>query len=452
MNKTYPLQILLVDDDSNIRRTLTLSLRDLNCVVDQAADVDEAMKRVGSREYDLVLTDFKMESQTGLDLIKQAKAVRPDLMIVVMTAFASFENAVSVIREGAFDYLPKPFTNAQLMHLLDKVRGIAALRRENQDLKRSKSRRDYFSGYTSVASMSLEEFVRKVAPTDGTVLLVGESGTGKSELAKMIHELSPRSPRPFVTVYCTTLTESLLESELFGHVKGSFTGALQDKIGKLELADGGTLFLDEIGDLTPNGQAKLLRFLQDRIFERIGSNKEISVDTRVIAATNKDLMEAVSTGKFREDLYYRLNMLECILPPLRHRKEDVPILIDRVLRELSGKTPKAESRKLPEPIREKLLHFSWPGNIRELRNVLERLMMLSQGREIRESDLPDSIRNPGPSKMTPIETPGICTLEQTEKNMIAKVLAVESNQEKAAEILGITKVTLWRKRKEYGLP
>lgn len=296
------LKVLLVDDDRNIRRTLLLSLKDLNCAVDQASSVDEALQKISSTEYNLVLTDFKMTGQTGLDLVKKARTARPDLTIVVMTAFASYENAVFAMKEGAFDYLPKPFTNTQLSQLLHRVREIESLRLENQDLKKSKYRENYFAAFTSSASRSLEEFVRKVAPTDGTILLVGESGTGKTELAKLIHQISPRASHPFVTVYCTTLTESFLESELFGHVKGAFTGALQDKIGKLEFADGGTLFLDEIGDLSPNGQAKLLRFLQDRVFERIGSNKELSVDTRVIAATNIDLQEAVSGGKFRGPL------------------------------------------------------------------------------------------------------------------------------------------------------
>ncbi|MGE4231770.1 MAG: sigma-54-dependent transcriptional regulator [Bacteriovoracia bacterium] len=450
MLQRFPLKTLLVDDDGNIRRTLTLSLKDLGCLVEQAASVEEAMKKIPSDDYDLVLTDFKMEKQTGLDLIKQLKGIRPEITIVVMTAFASFENAVQVVKEGAFDYLPKPFTNAQLAHLLGKVREIVSLRKENQDLKKSKSRRNFFSGFTSSTSHSLEEFVRKVAPTDGTVLLVGESGTGKSELAKLIHELSPRSSRPFITVYCTTLAESLLESELFGHLKGSFTGATQDKAGKLELADGGTLFLDEIGDLSPNGQAKLLRFLQDRIFERIGSNKEISVDTRIIAATNKDLPEAVASGKFREDLYYRLNMLECILAPLRHRKDDLPILVDRIFREVlvSQNLP---ALPLPEEVCASLFQYSWPGNIRELRNVLERVVMLSRGREIKNVDLPESVRRPHQPKKTALESP-ICTIEEMEKDLISRVLAVEDNQEKAAEMLGITKVTLWRKRKQYGLP
>lgn len=446
MASYYPLQILLVDDDGNIRRTLALSLKDLHCTVEQAGSVDEAMIKIQNKPFDLILTDFKMENQSGLDLIKRARVARPDSIIVVMTAFASFENAVEVVKEGAFDYLPKPFTTPQLAHLLSKIKEIVNLRRENMELKRSKARRNYFSGFTSVASQRLEEFVRKVAPTDGTVLLTGESGTGKSELAKLVHELSPRARRPFVTVYCTTLTESLLESELFGHTKGSFTGAISDKAGKLEVADGGTLFLDEIGDLSPNGQTKLLRFLQDRVFERVGSNMEISVDTRVIAATNKNLPEAVATGKFREDLYYRLNVLECVIAPLRHRKEDLPILIDRLIAELSHGKP--VPRPFAPAVKEALLAYHWPGNIRELRNVIERALMLCQGREAQLTDLPEVVLKPASVSSGPIET---LPLEEVEKRHIRLVLSKTDSLEKAAEVLGITTVTLWRKRKEYGI-
>ncbi len=447
MVNKLPISVLLVDDDGNIRRTLALSLKDLHCSVEQAGSVEEAMGRLRAHEFDLVLTDFKMEKQTGLELVKQAKALRPGVTVVVMTAFASFENAVEVMKEGAFDYLSKPFTNAQLSHLLSKVRELVALKRENLDLKQIRNRRNYFSGYTSVASQRLEEFVAKIAPTDGTVLLMGESGTGKSELARLIHEHSARAGSAFITVHCTTLTESLLESELFGHMKGSFTGATGDKVGKLELADGGTLFLDEIGELSPNGQAKLLRFLQDRIFERIGGNREITVDARVIAATNKNLQESVHSGKFREDLYYRLNMLECILAPLRHRRDDLPVLIDRILKELAASRKQTMPPVFSKAVQEALCRYSWPGNIRELRNALERAVLLAQGREVQLSDLPESVVA---QPQLQENTNGLTSLEELEKRHIKLVLAQAASLEEAAKVLGITTVTLWRKRKEYG--
>ena len=448
MDKKFTLRVILVDDDGNIRRTLALSLKDLGCIVVQASSVQEAVSHLHGQDFDLILTDFRMAEASGLDLIRQAKALRPDAMIVVMTAFASYENAVEVIKEGAFDYLPKPFTNLQLKHLLEKVHTVTQLRQENQDLKRRTQRRDHFAGLTSLASRRLEEFVRKAAPTEGTVLLCGESGTGKSELAKLIHELSPRAKRPFITVYCTTLSESLLESELFGHVKGSFTGAIQDKIGKLELANGGTLFLDEIGELSPQGQTKLLRFLQERVFERIGSNKEVSVNARIIAATNRNLNEAVSQGKFREDLYYRLNILECEVPQLRQRKEDLAVLIERITFDV-GAALNADHLQIPKgPIMEALLSYRWPGNIRELRNVIERLAMLSKGREMQLSDLPEALLKPRVSAKLDSQ---LVSLGELEKRHVREVLARTASLEQAAEILGITTVTLWRKRKEFGL-
>jgi NtrC-family two-component system response regulator AlgB len=349
------------------------------------------------------------------------------------------------MKEGAYDYLPKPFNTAQLEHLLGKVRLLVELKTENRELKRLKARRDYFAGLTSPASRRLEEFIRTVAPTDATVLLVGESGTGKSELAKLIHEWSPRSRQRFVNVQCTALAETLLESELFGHVKGAFTGATQDKKGKLELAEGGTVFLDEIGDLPLAGQAKLLRFLQERIFERVGGNEELTVDARVLAATNKNLEEAVREGKFREDLYYRLNILEMPLVPLRFRREDIPIYLSRFLQELSPHVPV----DLPEPVRNALLSYSWPGNIRELRNALERGIMLSRGGEIKLSDLPETIL--GRMSAKPTGQDAIVTLEEMEREHIRRAMERESNLEKVAESLGITTVTLWRKRKQYGL-
>ncbi|MCE9624496.1 MAG: sigma-54 dependent transcriptional regulator, partial [Deltaproteobacteria bacterium] len=383
------------------------------------------------------------------DLLVELKKIRPQTLAVVMTAYASIENAVSVVKEGAFDYLAKPFTNAQLGHLLNKVRMLVELRRENEQLRSQGRRHDFFLGFTSPANRRLEEFVRKVAPSEATILLTGESGTGKSELARLIHERSPRAGKPFVTVYCTTLTESLLEAELFGHVKGSFTGAVQDRAGKIEAAEGGTLFLDEIGDLSPNAQAKLLRFLQDRVIERVGAHQEISVNARIIAATNKNLAEAVESGAFREDLYYRLNIFECPLVALRHRREDVPVLLEQLLEEFRIRAGLKEKPKLDEKVRKALLEYAWPGNIRELRNVVERLVLLSSGREVRWEDLPESILHVGTGPVP--KGSALVSLEELEKNHIQFILSQEKNLEKASEILGITPVTLWRKRKQYGL-
>lgn len=449
---TTLMKILLVDDEKNIRQTLAATLKYWGHEVSTATTAEEARSLLRSQNFDFMLTDFKLESQNGIDLVKTAaQSSRPPLS-VVMTAFASFENAVNAIKEGAYDYLPKPFSNSQLEHLLNRIEVIIALKRENERLKSSHHRDDYFLGQTSLAMVRLEEFVRKVAPTEASILLVGESGTGKTELAKLIHSLSSRASRTFNVVNCTTLAETLLESELFGHTKGAFTGATHDHIGKLELANHGTLLIDEMGDLSLSGQTKLLRFLQERMIERVGGNRPITLDVRVIAATNRNLEEAVRAGKFREDLYYRLNIFECALIPLRYRKEDLPVLIHRIRVELLATLRIFEEKTLPDPVMKLLLNYPWPGNLRELRNALERILLLSQGREIHPDDLPHTIRDGAwKNDLTGIGEP-LSTLEEVERNYIEKVLSLEGNQERAAEILGITTVTLWRKRKQFGLP
>jgi DNA-binding NtrC family response regulator len=445
------LKILLVDDDRNIRTTLGVTLRGWGHEVADASSAAEGLEKLKSNAYDLLLTDFKLGEKNGLDLLRAAKVSRTPPVSVLMTAFASFENAVNSIKEGAFDYLPKPFSNAQLEHLLQRVSLLVKLRKENDRLRRG-GREDFFSGLTSPAMTRLEEFVQKIAPTEACVLLIGESGTGKTELARQIHSRSARAAGPFAVVNCTTLAENLLESELFGHVKGAFTGATADHKGRLEAAEHGTLLIDEVGDLSLNGQARLLRFLQEKVIERVGGSAPISLDVRVIAATNRNLEEAVRERKFREDLYYRLNMFECHLVPLRFRREDLPVLIERFFREFLANSAAGESKSLSDSVRERLLAYDWPGNVRELRNVLERIVLLSRGRELRLDDLPDSVRDPARQKGMVSGGAPLQSLAEMEREHIERVLSLEHNQERAAQILGITTVTLWRKRKEYGLP
>jgi DNA-binding NtrC family response regulator len=447
-----PLKVLLVDDDKNIRQTLRVSLKTLDCDVELAESAEDAVQRLRKTRFDFMLTDFRMTGKSGVELIQECKTLSSPPVVVLMTAFASFENAVSAIQSGAFDYLPKPFNTAQLNQVLMKVRVVVQLKRENERLRASANRSDYFLGMSSPAMKRLEEFVSRISDTDATILLTGESGTGKSELARMIHANSRRAAKPFVVVNCGTLTESLLESELFGHTKGAFTGASHEHIGQFELAQGGTLFIDEIGELTPSAQTKLLRFLQEKVIERVGGNRSIEVDARVIVATNKNLDEAVSSGQFREDLYYRLNVFECTLAALRYRKDDLPVLFSRFLLEFSAKSGLREVKTLPEAIKKIFLDYAWPGNIRELRNCIERIVLLSHDREISIDDLPDSVRNGSSKKVAQGAPVQIKTIDELVREHIERILSFEQSQEKAAEILGITTVTLWRKRKEYGLP
>ena len=444
------LKVLLVDDDANIRRSLTLSLEELGCRVQAEAGVEGAKERLNQCLYDLLLTDMRMGVGTGLELIRWARKIDPQALCVVMTAYATFDNAVEAVKEGGFDYLAKPFTSAQLEHLLDKVATVVGLRRENRRLREAGRQPDYFAGMLSPAMRRLEDLVRKVAPSDETLLLVGESGTGKTELAKVVHARSARAAGPLVTVFCSTLAEGVLESELFGHAKGAFTGAVADRPGKFETAQGGTLFLDEIGELSPSAQARLLRFLQDKVVERVGSNQAVPVDARIIVATNRNLQEEVAQGRFREDLYYRLNILECQLVALRHRREDIPLLAKRFLDEASAARHRPQALRLDPAAQDRLEAYGWPGNIRELRNVIERMVLLCEKPAAGLEDLPESLKAPAPA--TQAADGQLRSLEAVEREQIQRVLAAEPNQERAAEILGVTTVTLWRKRKLYGLP
>src|SRR5690554_6659068 len=320
------LNVLVVDDDANVREVLCARIREMGHQCREAENVTGALSILDTEKYDLILTDYKMDDFDGIYLVNEIRNSHADSLVVMMTAFASIDKAVAVIKQGAFDFVAKPFNSNQLRQLLQKVEKLV-------DGKASRSRAGipskegrYFAGMTSRPMLKLKAFVDKVAPTDATILLTGDSGAGKSYLAKEFHNRSRVKDGPFVEVHCTTLPSELIESELFGHEKGSFTGATKSKKGKIQEAEKGTLFLDEIGELPPSGQAKLLRFLQEKQIDPVGSNKSYFVDTRIIAATNKNLLEMVKKGQFREDLYYRLNMFECLVAPLRERMEDAPVL------------------------------------------------------------------------------------------------------------------------------
>lgn len=446
-----PLEVLVVDDDPAIVRTLLLGLKTQGCSVKGAASAEAALPLLKKEPVDLLLTDMRMGGLSGVDLVRETAAFAPETVCVLMTAFASYENAVAAIKAGAFDYLPKPFSVDQLEHLIGKVSTLVALRRENSRLRAMTGSSDWFDGLTSPASLALQTLVERIAPSEVTVLLTGETGSGKTELARAIHRRSARKDRPFIEVMCTALAEQLFESEVFGHVRGAFTGAVRDHAGKFELADGGTLFLDEIGELSASSQAKLLRFLEDRVIERVGDNRPLRLDVRILAATNRHLPEMVRTRQFREDLYYRLNMFECLVPPLRERREDITPLALRLLRTAAEKYTSGGSQVVSPPVLTTLLSYGWPGNVRELRNVMERIALLATGREIALGDLPPALLE--------VTTCGnlatgerLLTLRELEEQHIRKVLELGVSMDRAAELLGITTVTLWRKRKEFGMP
>ncbi len=442
------LSVLVVDDDAAILRTLLLTLKNLGCRAVGESGGEAALAAVEKQAPDLLLTDMRMEGMSGVELTAAALERRPDLICVLMTAFASYENAVEAIKAGAYDYLPKPFSAGELEHLLRRVGDLVRLRRENTRLRQA--RHGWFEGLTSPAALDLQRLMDKLAQSDVSVLFQGETGTGKTSLARELHRCSARSDKPFVEVVCSAIAEPLFESEVFGHVRGAFTGAVRDRAGKFEAAEDGTLFLDEVGELSPSSQAKLLRFLEDRVIERVGDNKPLRLDVRVLAATNRDLRSLVAEGRFREDLYYRLNIFECRLPPLRERREDILPLAQRFLRQAAGEKAVPV---LSGEARDALLVHAWPGNARELRNVMERALLLAEGSAVRRDDLPPALQGVGGAASggaTADET-RILTLAEVEEAQIRKVLGLGVSMDKAAALLGITTVTLWRKRKELGL-
>lgn len=441
------LRVLVVDDDPGIVRMLLLGLKTFGCRVTGAESAEAALKSLAERPVDFVLTDMRMEGMSGLDLVREVRARRPETLCVVMTAFASYENAVAAIKAGAYDYLPKPFTSEELEHLVRKISQLVALQKENTRLRAASG--DWFDGLTSRKCQDLQAVVERIAPSDATVLLSGETGSGKTELARAIHRRSGRADKPLVEVTCTAIAEGLFESEVFGHVRGAFTGAVRDRPGKFELAEGGTLFLDEIGELSPTAQAKLLRFLEDRVIERVGDNKAVRLDVRVIAATNRDLAAMMKEGGFREDLYYRLNVFECVVPPLRERPEDIAPLAAKLLHRAAAKY--GPPPVLPQSVLQALLRYAWPGNVRELRNVMERVALLAAGREVTLADLPPALVDSStPGTAGASDEDGILTLREVEARHIRRVLSLGVNLERAADLLGINSVTLWRKRKELG--
>jgi NtrC-family two-component system response regulator AlgB len=439
-------RILVVDDDRNIRRVLAATLEGSGHRVTEADSAERALELAAPGETDIVISDIRMAGMDGFGLLKALKQKTPAVQVIMMTAYGSIPDAVEAMRFGAYDYLPKPFSAEHIRRVVARAQEVKELRAENRRLKAEVellSDQDLFLT-ASAASRKLAETAEQVAGSDATVLLTGESGTGKSMLSAYIHSKSPRKNGPFVQVACTTLSEHLLESELFGHVRGAFTGAIKDKPGRLEAAAGGSVLLDEIGDLSPVVQSKLLYFLQEKTFERVGGAATIKVDVRIIAATNQDLEQLVQQKRFREDLYYRLNVIEIHVPALRERPAEIPKLAAHFVERAALRHKRAAMQLSPDA-QKALTSYSWPGNVRELKNVIERAVVLSRGDSITVSDLPDRLlagaRGPDQGQ----------TLEDIERRHIELVLEQAVTLEEAADMLGINVATLWRKRRKYGL-
>ena len=440
-------RMLIVDDEKNIRVNLASFFESLGHEAQSAESGRQARAMIEATPFDLVLTDFRMAEMNGLELLTEIKKRRPECLVILMTAYATVENAVAAMKAGAFDYVTKPFSLEQIQHLAERALQIQGLRAENRALRNAVDETPLLES-SSNAMVRLMEIARQAAASEATVLLSGESGTGKNVLARQIHRWSPRHERPFVVVNCTTLSEELLESELFGHVRGAFTGAIKDKPGRLEAADGGSVFLDEIADLSGALQTKFLRFVQEQSFERVGGDRTIRVDIRIIAASNRDLRAEVAARRFREDLFYRLNVITLSVPPLRERREDILPLAQWLLSAASVRNRRAPMQLAPEAATA-LKNYNWPGNVRELRNALERAAVLCRSDVITLEDLPDSVFREVPDS-SPSEAGHAASLEKIEREHIMRVLAQSATLDEAAATLGINVTTLWRKRKRYG--
>lgn len=448
LDMTPCLTILVVDDEPSIRKTLAIALEaDGNRVV-AVSNFKDAVAEASRRFFDMALVDLRLGTESGLELIPALLAACPWMKVVVITAYASIDTAVEAMRRGAFDYLPKPFTPDQVIHLIRKIGEVRTLEQRVAALQEALNEATPEADLTS-RSPNMQKtlaLAHRVADSDATLLIRGESGTGKTILARAIHSWGRRAGRNFGVVSCPSLSLELLESELFGHVKGAFTGALRDHLGRIAACEGGTLFLDEIGDLPLPLQAKLLRVLQEKEYERVGDAETRKADVRFITATSVDLAAAVKAGRFREDLFYRLNVVDIVVPPLRERREDILPLAERLLAFFT----RQNHRRLlgfTEAARAALQHYPWPGNVRELRNVIERGVLLCTGETIGVECMPMHL-TPAPPEA---KVGDLVSLEQIEEMHIRQVLAATKSLEEAARVLGMDPVTLWRRRKKYGV-
>ena len=444
--------VLIADDEKNIRSGLAIAFEDEGYDTLQAEDGQVAWTMINKKSVDLVITDLRMPGISGYDLLKKINAAYPTLPVIVLTGHGSIEDAVQAMRDGAVDFFTKPVDLDHLILTVSKALSNKRISEQNRQLKAEIDVLKKKQGYQKIIGKSapvakMMEIIAQVAPSKASVLVTGESGTGKELVADAIHSLSSRADGPLIKVNCASLSPTLLESELFGHEKGAFTGAVSQKKGRFELADGGTIFLDEIGEIDQSTQIKILRVLQERCFERVGGEETVSVDVRIVAATNRNLEQEIRNGNFREDLYYRLNVVHIEVPPLRERKEDIPLLISSFIDSFNQEDGR-HVEGFTNSARKALLAYSWPGNIRELRNTVESCVVLARGAMIDVDELPPHIASRDENETVSINVG--TTLEEAEKKIILSTVAhYKGNKTKAAEVLAIGRKTLHRKLEEY---
>ncbi|NOX97128.1 MAG: sigma-54-dependent Fis family transcriptional regulator [Nitrospirae bacterium] len=453
-----PAKILVVDDEAKMRRVLQMMLEENGYKVDLAGDGEKASNKIKQSDFDLVITDMKMPKKSGLKLLREIRKVDEELPVIVMTAYGTVPTAIEAMRAGAYDYILKPFDLEEMKAVVKKALAVEKLLRRSRYLQEELEAKYQFEDIVgkSIKMQEVFKLISQVAPTKSTVLISGESGTGKELIARAIHFHSPREKEPLIVVNCAALPETLLESALFGHVKGAFTGAHRDRRGKFELADGGTIFLDEVGAMSLNLQAKLLRVLQEKEFERVGGTGSIPVDVRIIAATNKDLKKAIEEKTFREDLYYRLNVIPVYLPPLRERKDDIPLLAYHFLRRYNQELKKNIKEISPETL-ELMAAYNWPGNIRELENAIERAVVLGKGECLAANTLPLSLANGSASFRKTDDNLSYQeakkeVLQSFEKRFLSKVLSkARGNVSRAARLARLDRKNLYQKMKELNI-
>jgi two-component system NtrC family response regulator len=450
--------ILVVDDEKNYLLVLEALLHPEGYEILTAGNARDALKLISDGDLDLLITDMKMPEMSGMELLEECKRIKPELPIIMMTAYGTIEMAVEAMKKDAYDYITKPFQNEQLKLTIKKALENYRLVKENKRLSEALSDRFRYGNMVgkSKPMLKIYDLIDKVAQSKASVLITGPSGTGKELIAKAIHYNSPRKNRPFISINCGALTETLLESELFGHEKGAFTGAVAMKKGRFELADGGTLFLDEVGEMPPPLQVKLLRVLQEMEFERVGGTKTIKVDVRVLSASNRNVQDDISEGTFREDLFYRLNVIHMEVPPLKERVDDIPLLVKHFIEKYREDEGKRRIELSPE-VWKVFYTYGWPGNVRELENVIERAVVLARDNIISPDDLPDTLLDEKEGeidldKIVPLNLPLPDALDQLEEKIIRRALSYSNQvQSKAADMLGISRHVMHYKMKKYGI-